>query len=91
MLKSDGLIFFNICHYIRWRYRLQLRRRLYFLCKRFGILDYHLFFDLTYTPNRFTQFPIKLCSVIYRLFLYNLFSSAVLLHPMHHISYGNTN
>ncbi len=59
MLRPDGLIFFNVCHYIRWRYRLQLRRRLYFLCKRFGILDYHLFY-------RFKLYPQSVHAISYQ-------------------------
>lgn len=51
VLKPGGLIFFNVCHHIRWMYRIQLRRRLYWLGKRLGILDYHLFYRFRLYPQ----------------------------------------
>lgn len=50
VLKPGGLIFFNVCNSIRWMYRIQLRRRLYWFGRRLGILDYHLF-------HRFKLYP----------------------------------
>ena len=38
---------------------MQLRRRLYFLCKRFGILDYHLFYRFKLYPQSVHAVPYQ--------------------------------
>ncbi|WP_322493962.1 class I SAM-dependent methyltransferase [Chloroflexus sp.] len=60
VLAPGGLIFTDICHHIRWLYRLQLRRRAYMALKRLGLPDHALYYRLKLYPQSVHSIPLHL-------------------------------
>ena len=57
MLRADGLLVFQLPHYIPFRYRLQPRRRLYHALRRIGLQSPLLYKKLRLNPIRMLAIP----------------------------------
>ncbi len=57
VLKPGGLIVLNVCHAIRWPYRIQARRRLYHVLKRIGLSDRILYYHFKLYPQSVHAIP----------------------------------
>lgn len=57
ILAPRGLIFANLCHHIRWPYRVQLCRRAYVELKRLGFPDHTLYYRFKLYPQSAHALP----------------------------------